>query len=143
LENKRLAQMEFNRTTEVLKQTVIRSPVSGIVVERFMSSGEFVDDQPILKIAQVDPLNVEVILPVQIFGIVNVDMPATVKPEKPVGGVYTANIKIVDKFIDAASGTFRVRLELSNPEYRLPPGLKCKVIFKSAQLKKVKKAKKG
>ena len=29
----------------------------------------------------------------------------------------------------AASGTFGIRLQLPNPDYRLPAGLKCKVIF--------------
>ena len=34
-----------------------------------------------------------------------------------------------DRVVDAASGTFGVRLELPNPGYRLPAGLKCKVRF--------------
>jgi hypothetical protein len=33
----------------------------------------------------------------------------------------------VDKIADAASTTFGVRLEASNPENRVPVGLKCKV----------------
>jgi len=31
--------------------------------------------------------------------------------------------------IDAASGTFGVRMELPNPKFRLPAGLKCRVAF--------------
>jgi multidrug efflux pump subunit AcrA (membrane-fusion protein) len=31
--------------------------------------------------------------------------------------------------IDPASNSFRVRLELPNPEAALPPGLRCKVDF--------------
>jgi len=129
LENKRLAEMEHKRAMEVVKQTVIRSPVSGIVVERFLSAGEYVEDHPILKLAKIDPLNVEVILPVQMFGTIDVGVSATVLPEEPVGGTYRAKVKIVDRFIEAASGTFRVRLELPNPDHRLPHGLKCKVLF--------------
>ena len=44
-------------------------------------------------------------------------------------GTHTARVKVVDPVIDAASGTFGVRLELPNPNYRLPAGLKCKVRF--------------
>jgi hypothetical protein len=36
---------------------------------------------------------------------------------------------VVDPVIDAASGTFGVRLELPNSDYRLPAGLRCKVRF--------------
>jgi RND family efflux transporter MFP subunit len=129
MENKRLAELEFRRTSEVVKRLTIHSPIEGVVVERFLSPGEYVEDQPILKLAQINPLNVEVIVPVARFPSIMVGMRAQVLPEEPVGGRYTAQVKIIDRVIDAASGTFGVRLELPNPEHRLPAGLKCKVIF--------------
>jgi multidrug efflux pump subunit AcrA (membrane-fusion protein) len=36
---------------------------------------------------------------------------------------------VVDPVVDAASGTFGVRLELPNPEHAIPAGLKCRVRF--------------
>ncbi len=110
-------------------QLAFTDRIKGVVVERFLAPGEFVEEQPILKIAQIDPLNVEAIVPVEFFGSIKVGMQAEVQPEEPVGGIYTAKVKIVDQVIDAASGTFGVRLELPNPGYKLPAGLKCKVIF--------------
>lgn len=46
-----------------------------------------------------------------------------------VGGVHTGRVTVVDRVVDAASGTFGVRLALPNADYRLPAGLKCKVRF--------------
>jgi len=129
LENKRLAELEYQQAHEVVQRKIILSPFNGVVEERFLAVGEYVENQPILKLAEIDPLNVEVILPINMWKQVRQGMRATVKPESPVGGAYSAGVKIVDKVIDAASGTFGVRLELPNPELRLPPGLKCKVIF--------------
>ena len=129
LENKRLAELEFKRTVEVVNRMTILSPINGIVVERYLSPGEYIENQSVLKLAQIDPLNVEVILPVNLFLSIKVGMRAKVIPEAPVGGQYTAEVKIVDRVIDAASGTFGVRLEMPNPNHRLPAGLKCKVIF--------------
>ena len=129
LENKRFAELELNRAIEVVYRMTIRSPVTGVVVERYLSPGEFVEDQPILKLAQVDPLNVEVIVPVDMLGSIWVGMRAKVKPEAPINGIYNATVTIIDRVVDAASGTFGVRLEFPNSDYRLPPGLKCKVIF--------------
>ena len=129
LENRELAKLELKRAIEVVNRMTIRSPVNGVVVERFLSPGEQVEGQPILTLAQIDPLKVEVILSVDIFDSVKVGMRATVKPEGLASGVYTAKVIIVDKVIDAASGTFGVRLELPNSDYSLLPGLKCKVIF--------------
>ena len=129
LEAKRLAELEYKRSVEVVKRMSIRSPVNGVVVERYLHPGEYIEDKPVMKLAQIDPLHVEVIMPVSKLGSVKVGMVAEVKPEAPVGGVYKAKVKIVDKVVDAASGTFGVRLELANPDYKLPPGLKCKVLF--------------
>ena len=129
LVNKRLAELEYERSDEVVKRLTITSPIDGVVVERFLSPGEYVEEQPILKLAQIDPLNVEVILPVTMYLSIKMGMRAQVIPENPLGGSYIAEVKIIDKVIDAASGTFGVRLELRNPNYRLPAGLKCKVIF--------------
>jgi len=129
IENKRLAEMDLKRAIKVVKRMKIVSSVKGVVVKRFLSPGEFVEDQPILELAQIDPLNVEVILPVDMLGYVRVGMQAEVKPEALGSGNYIAEVTIVDRVVDAASGTFGVRLEMPNPKYRLPPGLKCKVIF--------------
>jgi RND family efflux transporter MFP subunit len=129
LEAKRIAELEYKRSVEVVKRMSIRSPINGVVVERLLSLGEYVENQPIMTLAQIDPLHVEVIMPVSTLGSVKVGMFAEVRPEAPVGGVYKAKVTIVDKVVDAASGTFGVRLELPNPDYKLPPGLKCKVLF--------------
>lgn len=129
IENKRLAELELKRVTKIMNKMTIRSPINGVVVERYLSPGEYVENQPIMKLAQIDSLKVEVILPVYLLGYVKVGMRVTVKPESPVKDLYTAIVTIVDKVVDAASGTFGVRLRLPNPGYRLPAGLKCKVVF--------------
>ena len=129
LENKRLAELELKRASEVVKRLNIYSPVNGVVVERFLSPGEYIETEAILKIAEIDPLNVEIIVPVVHLASIRVGMKAKVIPEAPVRGQYTAEVKIVDQVVDAASGTFGVRLELPNPDHRLPAGLKCRVVF--------------
>ena len=128
-ENLRLAELELKRSIEVVRRMTIYSPINGVVMERFLSPGEFVEDQPVLKLAQIHPLHVEVFAPVELLGTIKVGMHADVSPEEPVGQVYKARVTIVDQVVDAASGTFGVRLELPNPKYRLPAGLKCRVTF--------------
>ncbi|CAB1073498.1 hypothetical protein D1AOALGA4SA_1864 [Olavius algarvensis Delta 1 endosymbiont] len=129
VENIGLAELEYKRSVEVVKRMTIYSPITGVVMERFLTAGEYVEDQPVLKLAQIDPLNVEVYAPVEIFGSIKTGMQASVIPEAPIGGSYPAKVVIVDQVVDAASGTFGVRLEIPNPEYQLPAGLKCVVVF--------------
>jgi RND family efflux transporter MFP subunit len=129
MEQKHIASLELKQAQASVERRIIRSPISGIVVERFLSIGELVNEQPILKLAQIDPLNIEVIAPVTLFGSTKVGDEAEVRPEYPIEGVHIGKVKIVDHVIDAASGTFGIRIELSNSDYSLPAGLKCIVHF--------------
>jgi len=126
-ENKRLAELELGRVEAALAQRIIRSPVNGVVTERILSAMELARQVPIVKIAQLHPLRVEVFAPVALLGRIAVGSTAQVVPESPLGGSYTAKVTVVDRVVDAASGTFGVRLELPNPDYRIPAGLKCRV----------------
>ena len=128
-EQQRLAQQELLMTQAQVSQRTIRSPLSGVVSERYLSEGERVEDKPVLKVATIDPLRVEVIVPATYFNKIKQGMSASVKPELADGDVRNAKVIVVDRVIDAASNSFRVRLELPNPNYQLPPGLRCKVEF--------------
>ena len=131
--NRLIASLEMARVEALLQQRRIVSPLNGVVVERLMNPGERVTDTPILTLAQIDPLKVEVIVPVALLGSVRVGATATVHPEAPMGGEYLATVTVVDRVIDARSGTFGVRLELPNPDHALPGGLRCRVRFGPSQ----------
>ncbi|MFT5376313.1 MAG: membrane fusion protein (multidrug efflux system) [Candidatus Latescibacterota bacterium] len=122
-------KLQVEEAKEILAMRTIRSPVQGVVVERSRAPGESVGADPILTVARIDLLNVEVIAPVERFGSIVKGMRAEVRPEEAVGGVYIGEVMIVNQVIDAASGTFGVRVEIPNSEYKLPAGLKCKVRF--------------
>jgi RND family efflux transporter MFP subunit len=124
-----LAELELEEVRERLALRTIISTVDGVVVERSGAPGEYVGEEPFLTVAQLDPLNVELVVPVEYFGMIKLGATAQVQLEAAVGGVHHAKVVIVDQVIDAASGTFGVRLELPNPQLNLPAGLKCQVVF--------------
>ncbi len=126
-ENRRLAELERERAEAVLALRTIRSPLNGVVVERLLSAGEFAKQAAILKLAQIDPLRVEVFVPVALLGKIAVGQRAQVIPEGPQGQPLEASVTVVDRVADAASGTFGVRLELPNADHRITAGLKCKI----------------
>ena len=123
--NHKLANLEYKKAKSALKKRTIRSPINGIIVTRIASPGESVERTPIFTIAKVKRLKVELIVPVEYFGLIKVGMKASVLPEIINTAEYTATVSIVDKVIDAPSGTFSVRLSLPNPGQSLPGGLKC------------------
>ena len=128
--NMKIAQLDAVRAEQVLKLRSIMSPIDGVVAERNLLGGEYAYEQaPIMTIAQIDPLNVEVFVPVALYGTVSVGMEATILGEAPVGGRYVAKVEVIDPLIDARSGTFGIRLLLPNPDNKIPAGLRCKVEF--------------
>jgi RND family efflux transporter MFP subunit len=126
----RVSELELARAETVLDQRSIRSPIDGIVTERFMYGGEYLAQEgKVATIARLDPLNVETYLPVALFGKVQVGMQAKVTPDPPIEGTYDGKVSVVDQVFDAASGTFGVRISLSNPGLKLPAGQRCEVEF--------------
>ena len=115
----------------------IFGPINGVVTDRLQNPGELaqstesanVNANAIVKLAQIDPLRVDVVLPAARHGAVKLGTVADVKPEAPFPGSYKATVRVVDPVIDSASGTFRVRLELPNPKGDIPAGVKCTVAF--------------
>lgn len=131
-ETQKLNELEARRASEVVAMRSIRSPLNGVVVEVMLKPGEFgaiTFKDPIMKLAEIDPLHVEVVLPVSQYGQVKAGQKASVMPEAPVGGRYETRVALVDKVIDAASGTFGVRLELRNRKFEIPAGVRCRVQF--------------
>lgn len=130
-DSRKLAELEFKRSTEVVRLRSLRSPVAGVVVDRYMHPGEIseVGAKPILKLAEISTLHVEVILPTSAYGQIAQGDVATVRPEAPIGGSFPARVAVVDRVLDSASGTFGVRLELPNENLGLPAGARCRVEF--------------
>ncbi len=128
-EQRKQAQRELDFARSQLAQRTIKSPLSGVVVERYMARGERAEEKPILRLASLDPLKVEVIMPVTEFEKVRAGTLASVELQLPSAPQRTAKVAHVDRVMDAASNTFRVRLALPNPKLDLPAGVHCKVAF--------------
>ncbi|NVK42879.1 MAG: efflux RND transporter periplasmic adaptor subunit [Oceanospirillaceae bacterium] len=127
--NRRLAQLRLARAQSLLDLRTIKSPVAGVVTKIHTSAGESVEDRPIMSIVQIDPLYVEAIVPVSLFGRIHEGDVFHVYPEEPVSGDFVARVSLVERVIDAPSGTFGVRLNLPNSDRLLPAGLRCKLSF--------------
>lgn len=127
IELKKLAVLELRRTQEILKLRSIKSTVDGVVVEVMKSPGEYIEEHPVVKIAQIDPLYVEVIVPETFIGRVKTGEQVQVRIQYPEAGSHLAKVSVVDLVIDASSGTFGVRLELPNPDYKIPAGQSCQI----------------
>jgi len=126
-----LAKLEVARAKATLNRRNIISPISGSVTRRYKNPGEFVDSDPVFQIVQLNPLHVEVLLPVSELGTVSVGSQANIKLD--VAGfdnkTFDGKVRRIDTVADAASGTYGIRVELENPELKIPSGVRCQADF--------------
>jgi RND family efflux transporter MFP subunit len=129
-EARELARLDSTLAAAQLAQRVVLSPIDGVVVEQNMHAGELADASegrpPILRIAQTHPLRVRLILPAAQHPRVRAGQAVEVTPELPAGSLQRATVTSVDRVVDAASGTFQVRIDLPNPRGALVGGVRCR-----------------
>ncbi len=124
-----IRKLELLKAEEQLQQKSIKAPFDGFVLDTFKNRGEYVDDQAILRLAQLDPLVIEAIVPMEYFGVLNLGMHAEIVPDVLLTDTLTAVVTAVDRIGDTASNTFGVKLSMPNPDHRIPAGVKCIVKF--------------
>jgi RND family efflux transporter MFP subunit len=131
-ENQELAKLEYRHAADLVSERTLRSPFDGVVMDRLLNPGDLTqygtDSKAILKLARIDPMRVEVVLPLAYFGKLRAGMVGRVVPET-LGGEYPAAVKVIDRVFDAASATFRVQLEIPNHQGTVPGGVRCQVDF--------------
>lgn len=129
-ENREVAHLEYVQQNSQLALRTIRSPFDGVVVDQMMWPGEIFEPgatkHAVLKLAQLNPLRVRVVMPMRAFGDTAPGTQASIAPEIPAGKNYSAKVASVDRIVDAASGTFVVFMDLPNPKLDIPSGVKCK-----------------
>lgn len=126
----KMADAEFERAKALAEQKIIRAPFDGVIVDRMLSPGAYSYEQaPVYRIAQIDPLNVELYAPVELYPVLSLGMTGKVALSAPFNKEYEAEITIIDKTFDAASSTFGVRLSLPNQNGEIPAGVHCQVRF--------------
>jgi multidrug resistance efflux pump len=136
-DNRRLAELDYERQMAIIRLKTIKSPVNGVVTERVLNPGELaeagVGRKALLEIAEIEVLYVEVIMPARYYESISLGTPAVIYPEVPAGTDYESKVEVIDRVMDAASGTFVVRLEIPNPDYTQPAGTRCRARFDSIE----------
>ncbi len=136
-----IAKTELSLRVEELNLRTVKSPIKGVVVNRLNNKGEYVNVEPVMELATLDPLHIDLLLPASYFGQISKGQDLMIKPESSLIQERAAKVIIVDPLIDPASGTFRVQLKMKNPGSKIPAGISCtaQTITKSDKPAKIAK----
>ena len=118
------AQARVGVAERALADASVRAPFSGLVAERFVSVGEFV--QPgtkLFELVSLDPIEVEFRLAEVDSSRVAVGQRVAVRVAPYPEEVFEAHVTVISPTIDVRTRTLRVKAALENQQGRLRPGL--------------------
>lgn len=120
------ARAAYDTAALQLARAQIYSPIDGRVVKRFASVGEQVDGtagQPILEIANFDPIEMLANLPTSYLGSVREGLDVEVRTDAFSDQSFAGKIVAVLPAIDAVTSSATVRIRVPNPDHRLRGGM--------------------
>lgn len=121
-----IAQSAYDTAAVQLSRTQVRSPISGVVVKRFVNVGEQVDgtsNQPIEQVANFDPIEVVATLQATYLPLVKPDQDVEIKIDTTGENAYEGKVVSVLPAVDTSTNTGTVRIRLSNAKGDLRSGM--------------------
>ncbi|NKN80700.1 efflux RND transporter periplasmic adaptor subunit, partial [Weissella cibaria] len=107
-----------------LANATITAPIDGVVSQRMVKQGNMVRiNDPIFKITDFDPLHAVLHVPESEMQKLEINQPAWIRVDAQKGKVFSGWVKRISPIVDAGSGTFKVTVEVSDPEKQLKPGM--------------------
>ncbi len=106
-----------------LENTVMTSPISGVVTARNYDNGDMTGSAPILVIEQITPVKMNINVSEPNYAKIDKKTPVTVQFEAYGEEEFPATVSIVYPTIDAATHTFPVELKIANKDRRVRPGM--------------------
>lgn len=105
------------------ENTVLVSPISGVVTARNYDPGDMTGQLPILTVAQVQPVKIVINVSESELSKVKKGMPAIVKFDTYGSEEFHGTITMVSPTVDAQTRTFGVEITVPNSQDRILPGM--------------------
>jgi RND family efflux transporter MFP subunit len=115
------AKLKYQQSLIAVEKLKVTAPISGVIAEEFLKAGESAEggNMKVMRVVQLDPLWVEVPVPITQARQIKKSDPARVTFDD--GKMLSGKVDVVSPVGDSASETLLIRVEVSNPE-KIPSG---------------------
>lgn len=124
------AQLDAARSQydNLLENTVLRSPISGVVTERNYDPGDMTGNLPVLTVGQLTPV-VKVMLNVSEndMSLLSRGTPVNVTFDAYPDQVFSGSVNRIYPTVDTSTRTFPVEVRISNAGEKIKPGMFARV----------------
>ena len=135
----RSLQYEVAKTTysNLVENTTLISPISGIVTTRNYDAGDMYGGQPVLVIEQIKPVKIKINVSEPLFAKVKKGMPVDITLEAYGDEVFEGKVARIYPTINQATHTFQVEVSIANANERVRPGMFARVTLPYGKSKSV------
>ncbi len=123
--NNAKTQLEVNKKAlaNKLENTVLTSPINGVVSARNYDNGDMYGAQPILVVEQISPVKMKINVSESRYAQTNKSLPVAVTFDTYGNEEFKGNIDIVYPTINSATHTFPVEIKIANKDRKVRPGM--------------------
>lgn len=107
----------------VRENTVLTSPINGIVTARNYDPGDMPGQLPIVTVAEINPVKIVVNVSETELSNVHKGMKADITFDTYPDQHFTGTVTMVSPTVDTSSRTFGVEITVPNPDSRILPGM--------------------
>ena len=124
-------ELKYNVTRSqyqnLLENTILRSPVSGVITARNYDQGDMYGSSPIYVVEQITPVKLYVGISEMDYTRVKKNDTVTLTADALPGKTFTGRIARIYPTIDAATHTFTAEVNVANSDRLLRPGMYARV----------------
>jgi Cu(I)/Ag(I) efflux system membrane fusion protein len=112
------------KTGKPLTQVTIRSPISGHVIKKYQTEGQYIEEGGLLyDVADLSTVWIEAQVYEDEVAFLKVGMEVSATTKAFPSRVFSGKIAFVHPHLDANTRTLKVRFDIKNPGHELPPGM--------------------
>ena len=114
----------------LLENTTLVSPISGVITARNYDNGDMVGGQPIFVVQQISPAKVIINVSENLYSYLKKGMPVSIEWDALPEQTFEGKIHRITPSIDAATHTFPVEIIIPNGKEQIKPGMYARVTMK-------------
>ncbi|MBP3535975.1 MAG: efflux RND transporter periplasmic adaptor subunit [Muribaculaceae bacterium] len=112
----------------MMENTILRSPISGVVTARNYDPGDMTGNMPVLTVGQLSPVvKVMINITENDMSKIAAGMPVSVKFDAFGDEVFSGKVSRIHPTVDTATRTFQVEVQVANPKEDIKPGMFARV----------------
>ncbi len=119
-----LSKIKLQKVQLQLANTDIRSPISGVVTNRYVDLGDTINsNQKVFSVGDFNPLLALIYIPEREMGRVRLGQSVKITSESYADEEFSGIVRRISPVVDAASGTIKITIEVAPAKAKLRPGM--------------------